>query len=123
MRGFGPARVALLPPQRARRGRVQGQVPVALRLRRRAEGEYSLSLDDHAQPVGQHLRSPRHVGLRMTLTSPACPVAGSLPGEVESKVRRVPGVRSVKVDLVWDPPWTPSRMSEAAKLQLGMDDY
>ncbi len=63
------------------------------------------------------------VGLRMTLTSPACPVAGSLPGEVESKVRRVPGVRSVKVDLVWDPPWTPSRMSEAAKLQLGMDDY
>jgi FeS assembly SUF system protein len=63
------------------------------------------------------------VGIRMTLTSPACPVAGSLPGEVEAKVRRVPGVRSVKLDLVWDPPWDPSRMSEAAKLQLGMEDY
>jgi FeS assembly SUF system protein len=63
------------------------------------------------------------VGIRMTLTSPGCPVAGSLPGEVESKVRRVPGVTGTRVDLVWDPPWDPSRMSEAAKLQLGMDDY
>jgi FeS assembly SUF system protein len=63
------------------------------------------------------------VGIRMTLTSPACPVAGSLPPEVEGKVRRVPGVTSAKVDVVWDPPWTPKLMSEAAKLQLGLDDY
>lgn len=56
----------------------------------------------------------------MTLTSPACPVAGTLPGEVEEKVNEVEGVRTGKVDLVWDPPWTPDRMSESAKLELGM---
>jgi FeS assembly SUF system protein len=60
------------------------------------------------------------VRIRMTLTSPACPVAGSLPPEVESRVRAIPGVTDVAVDLVWDPPWNPSMMSEAAKLQLGM---
>ena len=55
----------------------------------------------------------------MTLTTPNCPVAGSMPGEVESKVSMVPGVRNVEVNLVWDPPWTQERMSEAAKLELG----
>lgn len=59
------------------------------------------------------------VTIEMTLTSPACPVAGSLPGEVEMKVREVDGVRDVAVELVWDPPWTPDRMTEAARLQLG----
>ncbi len=59
------------------------------------------------------------VTIRMTLTSPACPVAGSLPGEVESRVAGVAGVERVKVELVWDPPWTPERMSEAAKVELG----
>ncbi len=56
----------------------------------------------------------------MTLTTPNCPVAGSMPGEVETKIGTVPGVRGVTVDLVWDPPWTPERMSEAARLELGM---
>jgi FeS assembly SUF system protein len=60
------------------------------------------------------------VAIRMTLTSPACPVAGSLPGDVEAKVRSVPGVTGVKVELVWEPPWDQSRMSEAAMLQLGL---
>jgi FeS assembly SUF system protein len=59
------------------------------------------------------------VTIQMTLTSPACPVAGSLPGEVQSRVAAVPDVKQVRVDLVWDPPWTPERMSEAAKVQLG----
>ena len=59
------------------------------------------------------------VKILMTLTSPNCPVAGSLPPEVEAKVGSVEGVRSVTVDLTWDPPWTPERMSEAAKLELG----
>jgi FeS assembly SUF system protein len=58
--------------------------------------------------------------VRMTLTSPMCPVAESLPPEVEAKVRGVPGVTDVDVELVWDPPWNPSRMSEAARLELGM---
>jgi FeS assembly SUF system protein len=60
-----------------------------------------------------------HASVRMTLTSPACPVAGSLPGEVEQKVRAVPGVTRVTVDLVWDPPWNQDMMSEAARLRLG----
>lgn len=60
------------------------------------------------------------VSIRMTLTSPACPVAGSLPGEVQSRVQAVSGVTSVKVDLVWDPPWSMSRMSEEAQLQMGL---
>ena len=61
------------------------------------------------------------VGIRMTLTSPACPVAGTLPGDVQRKLQPLPNVVSVKVDTVWDPPWHTDRMSEAAKLQLGMD--
>lgn len=60
------------------------------------------------------------VFIRMTLTSPGCPVAGSLVGEVQSKVEAVPGVTSARVDLVWDPPWDRSRMSEAAQLELGL---
>ena len=60
------------------------------------------------------------VAIRMTLTSPMCPAAEELPPEVESKARSVPGVSSVTLDLVWDPPWNPGMMSEAAKLELGM---
>jgi FeS assembly SUF system protein len=60
------------------------------------------------------------VELKMTLTSPGCPVAGSLPGEVETRVAAVPGVSSAHIELVWDPPWNPGLMTEAAKLQLGM---
>ncbi len=60
------------------------------------------------------------VGIRMTLTSPSCPVAGSLPGQVESVVLGVPGVREAEVELVWDPTWTPEMMTEEAKLELGM---
>jgi len=60
------------------------------------------------------------VKVKMTLTAPACPVAGSLPGEVQAKVESVPGVASAEVELVWDPAWNPSMMSEAARLELGM---
>ena len=60
------------------------------------------------------------VTISMTLTSPACPVAGSLPGEVEGKIRAIPGVTAAKVDLVWDPPWNPDKMSEAARLELNL---
>lgn len=60
------------------------------------------------------------IKLQMTLTSPNCPVAGYLPGEVEGKVRGIPGVTDVQFELVWDPPWNTGMMSEEAKLQLGM---
>jgi FeS assembly SUF system protein len=60
--------------------------------------------------------------IRMTLTAPNCPVAGTLPAEVERAARAVPGVNSVKLELTFDPPWSKDRMSEAAKLALGIED-
>jgi FeS assembly SUF system protein len=70
---------------------------------------YDVSVDDEGAAV-----------IQMTLTSPMCPVAEELPIEVEAKARSVEGVTSVQIDLVWDPPWDPSKMSEAARLELGM---
>lgn len=61
-----------------------------------------------------------NANITMTLTAPNCPAAQSLPMEVEEKVREVDGVEEVHVEIVWEPPWDPSRMSDAAKLQLGM---
>jgi FeS assembly SUF system protein len=67
--------------------------------------------------VGQDGR----VAIEMTLTAPACPEAERLPPAVEQAVAAVPGVTAVTLDLVWDPPWDPERMSEAAKLELGFE--
>ncbi|HEX2225143.1 MAG TPA: SUF system Fe-S cluster assembly protein [Thermoanaerobaculia bacterium] len=75
--------------------------------------ELGLIYDIHIQPDGR-------TDIKMTLTSPACPVAGSLPGEVKAKVESVSGVSSADIELVWDPVWNPSMMSEAARLELGM---
>jgi FeS assembly SUF system protein len=75
--------------------------------------ELGLIYDLSVEPGGKAV-------IKMTLTSPACPVAGSLPGEVKAKVESVPGVAEADVEVVWDPSWNPSMMSEAARLQLGM---
>ena len=75
--------------------------------------DLGLIYDVNVSPGGE-------VRIEMTLTSPACPVAGSLPPEVEHRVRGLAGVTGVKVDVVWDPPWSPDLMSEAAKLELGL---
>jgi len=75
--------------------------------------ELGLIYDIDVKPSGQ-------VEIRMTLTSPACPAALTLPPEVQAKVSKVWGVKSANVEVVWDPPWTQDRMSEAAKLQLGL---
>ena len=61
-----------------------------------------------------------HAIVTMTLTTPNCPVAESMPGEVEMRVGAVPGIGSAEVNLVWDPPWDPQKMSDEAKLELGM---
>ena len=61
-----------------------------------------------------------HARVKMTLTTPHCPVAESMPGEVELRASAVPGVRDAEVNLVWDPPWDPSKMSDEARLELGM---
>lgn len=63
------------------------------------------------------------VAVRMTLTAPNCPVAGTLPADVERAVRAVPGVTGVTLELTFDPPWSKDRMSEAAKLALGIEDF
>ncbi len=75
--------------------------------------ELGLVYDIDVKPSGA-------VELKMTLTSPMCPVAESLPPEVESKIGKVSGVTEASVEVVWDPPWSMEMMSEAAKLQLGM---
>lgn len=72
---------------------------------------YGLDIDDAGR-----------VAIRMTLTAPNCPVAGTLPSEVERAARAVPGVTDVKLELTFDPPWSKDRMSEAAKLALGLED-
>lgn len=64
--------------------------------------------------------SDRQVSIKMTLTAPACPVAGTLPGQVGAIVESVPGVSEVSVELVWDPPWSQERISEEAQLTLGL---
>ncbi|MCR6643410.1 MAG: SUF system Fe-S cluster assembly protein [Terricaulis sp.] len=66
------------------------------------------------------INDERHVDIEMTLTAPGCPVAGEMPGWVESAARKVEGVASVEVKLVFDPPWTTARMSDEAKLELNM---
>jgi len=69
---------------------------------------------------GIEISDSADVRIRMTLTAPSCPVAQSLPLEVEKKVSAIEGVKSAQVEVVWDPPWSPEKMSEGAKLQLGM---
>ena len=67
-----------------------------------------------------HVDESRGVRIVMTLTSPMCPVAEILPVEIETRAREIEGVRDVQIDLIWDPPWDPGMMSEAARLELGM---
>lgn len=62
----------------------------------------------------------KNVYVKMTLTSPACPAAGTLPGEVEDRIRAIPETNDVKVDVVWEPPWNPDMMSDVARYELGM---
>lgn len=69
---------------------------------------------------GVDISADSHVAITMTLTTPHCPVAESMPSEVELRVGAVPGVGTVDVNLVWDPPWDPKKMSDEAKLELGM---
>ena len=69
---------------------------------------------------GVDITQDAHVVVTMTLTTPHCPVAESMPGEVELRVGAVPGVGSAEVNLIWDPPWDPAKMSDEAKLELGM---
>jgi FeS assembly SUF system protein len=96
------------------------EAPIVAVLRTCFDPEIPVDIYELGLIYGIDIEPSGDVRIRMTLTSPGCPVAGSLPGEVEEKVRSVPGVTAAKVELVWEPPWCMDNMSEAAKLQLGM---
>lgn len=89
-------------------------------LREIYDPEIPVNIYDLGLIYGVDVTADGHVVVTMTLTTPHCPVAESMPGEVELRVGGVPGVGSAEVNLVWDPPWDPSKMSDEAKLELGM---
>ncbi len=82
--------------------------------------EIPVNIYDLGLIYGVDVSDEGHVVVTMTLTTPHCPVAESMPSEVELRVCAVPGVRDAEVNLVWDPPWDPQKMSDEAKLELGM---
>jgi len=82
--------------------------------------EIPVNIYDLGLIYGVDVSDDGDVAVSMTLTTPHCPVAESMPGEVELRVGAVPGVRDAEVALVWDPPWDPSKMSDEARLELGM---
>jgi len=82
--------------------------------------EIPVNIYDLGLIYGVEVTADGHAAVTMTLTTPHCPVAESMPAEVELRVGSVPGVGSADVNLVWDPPWDPQKMSDEAKLELGM---
>lgn len=82
--------------------------------------EIPVNIYDLGLIYGVDVTAEGHAAITMTLTTPHCPVAESMPGEVELRVGSVPGIGNAEVNLVWDPPWDPQKMSDEAKLELGM---
>ena len=98
------------------------QEQVVAALRKVYDPEMPVNIYELGLIYGCDVDPEGRVSIRMTLTAPNCPVAGTLPGDVERAVRGVPGVSDCKLELTFDPPWTKDRMSEAAKLALGIED-
>ncbi len=82
--------------------------------------EIPVNIYDLGLIYGVEITPEHHAKVRMTLTTPHCPVAESMPGEIELRVGAVPGIGDAEVELVWDPPWDPAKMSDEARLELGM---
>jgi FeS assembly SUF system protein len=82
--------------------------------------EIPVNIYDLGLIYGVDVTANGHAAVTMTLTTPHCPVAESMPGEVELRVSSVPGIATADVSLIWDPPWDPQKMSDEAKLELGM---
>jgi FeS assembly SUF system protein len=89
-------------------------------LREIFDPEIPVNIYDLGLIYGVDVSPDADVAVTMTLTTPHCPVAESMPSEVELRVGAVPGVRDAEVNLVWDPPWDPAKMSDEARLELGM---
>lgn len=109
-------------PQAAAAGEPGGDIyeGVITALKEIYDPEIPVNIYDLGLVYGVEVADNAHVVVTMTLTTPHCPVAESMPGEVELRVGAVPGVGSAEVNLVWDPPWDPQKMSDEAKLELGM---
>jgi FeS assembly SUF system protein len=82
--------------------------------------EIPVNIYDLGLIYGVEITPDSDAKVTMTLTTPHCPVAESMPGEIELRIGAVPGIRDAEVELVWDPPWDPQKMSDEAKLELGM---
>ncbi len=93
---------------------------VVAALRTIFDPEIPVNIYDLGLIYGLDIDADGKVDLRMTLTAPACPVAGTFPATVEARLYEVPGVTEVRVELVWEPPWSKDKLSEDAKLQLGL---
>ncbi|WP_324740858.1 SUF system Fe-S cluster assembly protein [Tsuneonella sp. CC-YZS046] len=93
---------------------------VVAALREIYDPEIPVNIYDLGLIYNVEVTSEADVAVTMTLTTPHCPVAESMPSEVELRVGSVPGVRGAEVNLVWDPPWDPAKMSDEARLELGM---
>lgn len=100
------------------RSLLEGEVIEAIR--QVYDPEIPVNVYDLGLIYGINVNPDATVDITMTLTSPACPVAGTLPGEVEDAARRARGVKGVKLDLVWDPPFTIERIPEHIRLELGL---
>ncbi len=100
------------------RSLLEGEVIEAIR--QVYDPEIPVNVYDLGLIYGLEVGADASVAIRMTLTSPACPVAGTLPGEVEAAARAVPGVKSTTLDLVWDPPFSIDRIPEHIRLDLGL---
>ncbi len=106
------------PNLAARQREIHGKVVEVIRTI--YDPEIPVNLYDLGLIYAIDVREDDSVHVKMTLTAPACPVAGTLPPMVENHIENIPEVRSATVELVWDPPWTRDRMSEAALLELGL---
>jgi FeS assembly SUF system protein len=107
------------PIDRLKRDALQSQVVEVLRTV--YDPELPVNIYDLGLIYDVAITPDNEVKVKMTLTTPACPVAGTLPPQVEQRINAIDGVTEAKVELVWDPPWTPDRMTDAAKLELNMD--
>ena len=109
-------------PQGANPGEPGGDIyeGVIAALKEIYDPEIPVNIYDLGLIYGVDVSPEASVAVTMTLTTPHCPVAESMPGEVELRVGAVPGVRDCEVNLVWDPPWDMAKMSDEAKLELGM---
>jgi FeS assembly SUF system protein len=109
-------------PEQASRGAPGGALyeGVIEALKEIYDPEIPVNIYDLGLIYGVDVTEDGDVALVMTLTTPHCPVAESMPGEVELRIASVPGVRDAQVEVTWDPPWDPSKMSDEARLELGM---